>query len=205
MSPSPRTIVVVGALGNQGSGVVQGLLADASSAWHVRGLTRDPEASNAKEFLSRNQTADGRLSLVAGFPYDPASLKRAFAGAYGVFALTNQMIPGRWIEDEEELKHEIEAGTNLISAAKEAGVKHFVFTSCPDVSKASGGRFTKVYHMDFKAQIEQLARKELPGFTAITPGTKRPRLPSDGLLTSPDEHSLLLHQPQVAVIHTPAR
>lgn len=174
VSQLQRTIVVIGATGRQGGGVVKALLSDKSVSgdpWLVRGFTSDPGSDKAKQLLSDLQTEDGRLSLVRGSVYDVQSLLSAFAGAYGVFAMTDQGYPGRVLVEEEELKHELDAGRNLIDAAKERGIKHFVFSSTPSISKASGGRFTKVFHMDHKYAIEQMASAELDGFTAIIPGT----------------------------------
>ncbi|KAL7915340.1 hypothetical protein GGI35DRAFT_489026 [Trichoderma velutinum] len=172
--PAPlRIVVVVGATGNQGVGVVRALL-DSKTAdgnpWFVRAVTRDPNSAKAKRFLADNQTADSRLALVAGHVYDESSLQDAFAGAYGVFGLTSEAYPGRLLETEEEMQHEIEAGRNLILAAKACGVKHFVFSSLPDMVKATGGQFPKIHHMNNKHMIEQMAREELEGVTFIIPG-----------------------------------
>lgn len=171
-TPPPRTIAVAGATGRQGQGIVQALLSDTSNnPWLVRALTQDPQSAKAQEFLSRNQTSDGRLSLVAGQVYDAPSLLTAFDGAYGVFAMTSERYPGKSLTEEEDLKHEIDAGRNMIVAAKKCGVKHFVFSSLPDVISASNGKYTKIYHMNNKHIIEQLAREQLDGFSSLIPGT----------------------------------
>lgn len=173
MSEPPRIIVVVGATGNQGAGVARALL-DSETAdgnpWFVRALTRDPNSAKAKRFLADNQTADNRLALVAGHVYDKSSLQDAFAGAYGVFGLTSESFPGRILEREEEMQHEIEAGRNIILAAKACGIKHFVFSSLPDMVKATRGQFPKIHHMNNKHVIEQIAREELGGVSFIIPG-----------------------------------
>lgn len=172
--PEPlRIVVVVGATGNQGVGVVRALLASETAdgnPWFVRAMTRDPNSANAKSFLADNQTADSRLALVAGHVYDKSSLQDAFAGAYGVFGLTSEAYPGRVLEREEEMQHEIEAGRNMILAAKACGIKHFVFSSLPDMAKTTRGRFPRIHHMNNKYVIEQIAREELGGVTFIIPG-----------------------------------
>ncbi|KUL90929.1 hypothetical protein ZTR_00740 [Talaromyces verruculosus] len=97
-SAAPRTIVVVGTSGNQGSGVVRALLSSKATAdklWLVRGITRDPNSAKAKKFLADHQTTGNHLTLVAGNVYDQASLQDAFADAYGVFAITSEYYPGR--------------------------------------------------------------------------------------------------------------
>ncbi|ETS79369.1 hypothetical protein PFICI_09222 [Pestalotiopsis fici W106-1] len=165
-----RTIVVVGATGNQGSGVVRSLLTSTTASWRVRALTRDPSSAKSQAFLSANQTPDDRLVLVSGHVYDRASLISAFTGAYGVFAVTSEVYPFKVLEKEEEMMHEIDAGRNMVDAAKECGVKHFVFSTLPDMVKTTGGRYPGIHHMNNKHAIEQLARKELDGYTGLIPG-----------------------------------
>jgi uncharacterized protein YbjT (DUF2867 family) len=173
MAASLRTVVVIGATGNQGGGVVRALLDSKTgqeSPWLVRAVTRDPNSTKAKSFLANNQTADNRLTLVAGHVYDKRSLQGAFAGAYGVFGITSESYPGRVLEKEEEMQHEIEAGRNMILAAKECGIKHFVFSSLPDMVKTTGGQFPDIHHMNNKHAIEQIAREKLEGCTFLIPG-----------------------------------
>lgn len=172
-SETLRTIVVVGATGNQGGGVVRALLAsDASEGrlWKVRGISRDPNSEKAKRFLECHQTHDQRLSLVAGHVYDKASLQDAFAGAHGVFAITSESYPGKVLKKEEEMKHEIEAGRNMILAAEECRVKHFVFSSLPDMVDATGGRYPNIHHMNNKHEVEKIVRERLSTFTCVIPG-----------------------------------
>lgn len=169
-----HVIAVVGATGNQGAGVIQALLGSRTpdgGLWHVRGVTRDPSSPKAKKFLSDHQTSDNRLSLVPGDAYDKDSLQVAFAGAYGVFAMTSETHMGRLLEKEEEMKHEIEAGQNMVLAAEECSVKHFVFSSLPDMVSATGGRFVNIHHMNNKYEVEKFARERLShGVTCLIPG-----------------------------------
>ncbi|KAI7976733.1 hypothetical protein EIK77_009964 [Talaromyces pinophilus] len=135
-SAAPRTIVVVGASGNQGSGVVRALLnskATRDLLWLVRGTTRGPNSAKAKKFLADHQTTDNRLTLVAGNVYDQASLQDTFADAYGVFAITSEYYPGRLLKNREDMQHEVEAGYNIVLAAEKCGIEHFVFSSLPDM------------------------------------------------------------------------
>ncbi|KFX88097.1 hypothetical protein V490_07851 [Pseudogymnoascus sp. VKM F-3557] len=170
MSSAP-TIVVLGSTSGQGRGVVRAILSHPSLAhYHVVGVTRDVDGSTAKALLDAHQNSGDRLHLISADVYDRKSLLKAFEGAYGVFAVTSDNIPGKRMETEDELKHQLEAGKNIVAAAKEAAIEHFVFTSLPDVEKASGGKYTKVFHFDFKAQIEEMARSELKSATALLPG-----------------------------------
>ena len=52
-----RTILVIGATGNQGGGLVGHLL--ASKDWHVRGLTRSPESEKARALAARGVESRG--------------------------------------------------------------------------------------------------------------------------------------------------
>src|SRR5207248_8273098 len=76
-----KTIVVIGATGNQGSSVARTFL--SLPHWHVRCLTRNPSSAAA-------QTLSGLgAELVQGDLSDPASLTRAFASANTIFANTD--------------------------------------------------------------------------------------------------------------------
>jgi nucleoside-diphosphate-sugar epimerase len=167
----PQTIVVTGGTGNQGKGTVHALLASGED-WHIRALTRDVSSPWAKALLDEcsNEVEAGRLSLAQGHAYDPSSLRSAFAGAYGVFAVTWESLPGRILVDESEMAHEIEAGRNIVLAAKEAGVKHFVFSSLPDMDRTTDGQFPGIHHMNNKHAIEMIAKEHLSGVTCLIPG-----------------------------------
>ncbi|OJJ56396.1 hypothetical protein ASPSYDRAFT_47696 [Aspergillus sydowii CBS 593.65] len=164
-----QEIAVLGATGNQGSGVVRALLEKTSPAFTVRALTRDVSSAGASN-LREKYGETGRLTFAAADVYDKDSLVKAFEGAYGVFAVTNNRLPGRKIEREADMAHELDAGRNIVDAAKECGVQHFVLSSLPNINQASNGRFTKVFHFDNKNRIEQWAKNELPAVTALHPG-----------------------------------
>src|ERR1700741_4239613 len=100
MSSSKRVIAVVGATGHQGAGVVRAL--QASGQFKVRGLTRDP--------AKHPKLAD---EVVAADLDRPETLTAAFAGAYGVFVVTNAWEAGR-----DESKQALAA----VNAATDAGV-----------------------------------------------------------------------------------
>lgn len=112
-----KVIAVLGATGNQGGGVIRALLQKTSPAFHVRALTRDITSTGAVQLQARFNN-DPRLELVAADSYDSGSLIKAFTQAYGVFAVTNNRLQGRKIETEQDMDHELEAGRNIIDAAK---------------------------------------------------------------------------------------
>ena len=78
-----KIIAVVGATGAQGGGLVRAILNDPSSGFAVRALTRKVNSDKGKELEKLG------AEVVAADLDDVESLKRAFAGAYGAFLLTN--------------------------------------------------------------------------------------------------------------------
>lgn len=137
---STPTIVVTGATGQQGGAVLRSL----RRAFHVKALTRDPKKPEAQAL-----TALG-VEVVAADLLDRASLERAFAGAHGVFALTNfwdGLASGKPLGAEGEVKQ----GKNLVDAAKAARVAHLVFSSV-----GSGYAWpSKVPHVVSKQEVER--------------------------------------------------
>jgi uncharacterized protein YbjT (DUF2867 family) len=128
-------IAVIGATGQQGSGVVRAL--QASSQFKVRALTRSPE--------KHRELAD---EVVEADLNRPETLKAAFEGAHGVFLVTN------WEGGTDELKQ----ATAAVRAAKDAGVKHFVWSTLPNVEAISGGKFD-VPHFTGKAKIDRIVKE----------------------------------------------
>ncbi|UNI20153.1 hypothetical protein JDV02_006271 [Purpureocillium takamizusanense] len=172
--PKSRTIAVLGATGNQGGGVVRALLTRHPDLFTIRAITRDPNSPAAQRLLHEHE-GSGRLTLVQGDVYDVQSLRLAFKEAHGVFAVTNHRSPEGAINSEEDLRHEVQSGRNIIDAAKYCNVQHFVISSLPNIKEASHGQFGKVYHFDHKDEIEVMARSQLPAVTALLPddGTVR--------------------------------
>ncbi|KAI1754828.1 putative cinnamoyl-CoA reductase [Xylaria castorea] len=165
-----RVIVVLGATSAQGSGVVAALLHNPKGQWAIRAVTRDTTSPWAEKFRSKYQAAEDRVSLVSGNVYDVDSLRFIFSGAYGVFAMINEVLPGKPLVLPEEIRHQVTAGKDIVDTTKQCGLKHFVMSSLPDMVKASSGRFTEIYHMDHKFEIEQYAKKQLDCVTCVLPG-----------------------------------
>ncbi|KAI0975611.1 putative cinnamoyl-CoA reductase [Xylaria arbuscula] len=165
-----RVIVIIGATSLQGSGVVSALLEDSKAQWAIRGVTRDTSSPWAQKFVSTYEAARERVSLISGDVYSVESMRAALSGAYGVFLNTNQTVHGKTMINTEDLRQEVDQGRIVIDAAKYCGVKHFVYSSLPDMVTATGGRFTDIYHMDLKYEVEQYARSQLDYVTAVIPG-----------------------------------
>jgi uncharacterized protein YbjT (DUF2867 family) len=114
-----KIIAVVGATGVQGGGLARAILADPSSGFSVRAITRDPNKDNAKALAAKG------AEVVSANLDDVESLKKAFAGAYGVFAVTNF-----WEHFSAET--EKAQAKNIADAAKAAGVKHVIWSTLED-------------------------------------------------------------------------
>jgi uncharacterized protein YbjT (DUF2867 family) len=131
-----RTIVISGVTGKQGGAVARAL---KGSGFPLRGLTRRPDSEHAVS-LAR----DG-VEIVGGDLDDEASVRRALAGAWGVFAVQNTWEAGVAKEEEQ--------GKRLATLARDAGVQHFVYTSV-----GSAHRKTGIPHFDNKWRIEETVR-----------------------------------------------
>jgi uncharacterized protein YbjT (DUF2867 family) len=133
MSNTQKLIAVVGATGQQGGAVVRAL--QESDQFKVRALTRDP-AKHPKL---------GDEVMLADFN-SPETLAAAFAGAHGVFLVTNS-----WEAGADEPKQALAA----VKAAKEAGVQHLIWSTLPNVETISRGKIN-VPHFTNKAKVERI-------------------------------------------------
>jgi uncharacterized protein YbjT (DUF2867 family) len=139
-----RTILVIGATGAMGRPIVRRLLADENN-WRIRALTRNPESSHAQELLEMGANGN-RVELVKGDTNDLASVAAAMSGIYGVFCNTNF-----W--QDCMVTTEREQGLQMLEAARQAGVQHFVYSSLDSCVTLSHGRIP-VPHFDAKAAVE---------------------------------------------------
>jgi uncharacterized protein YbjT (DUF2867 family) len=133
---SDRTILITGVTGQQGGAVAQALL---GTGFHLRGLTRRPDSERAAA-LARHG-----VDVVKGDLDDEATLRRALAGAWGVFGVQNAAEAG--VEREEA------QGQRLATLARGAGIEHYVYTSVGSAHKRTG-----VPHFDNKWRIEETVR-----------------------------------------------
>lgn len=131
-----KLIAVVGATGHQGGAVVRAL--QESGQFKVRALTRNPA----------RHPALGDEVVLADFNR-PETLEAAFAGAHGVFLVTNS-----WEAGADESRQARAA----VSAAKDAGVQHFIWSTLPNVEAISHGKID-VPHFTNKAKIEPVVRE----------------------------------------------
>jgi uncharacterized protein YbjT (DUF2867 family) len=149
-----KIIAVVGATGAQGGGLVRAILADKSSPFVARAITRNVTSDKAKALAALG------VEVVAGDADDEKSMVKAFSGAYGVFCITNfweHLSPDR----------EIAQATAMAKAAKAAGVQHAIWSTLEDSRRfipLSDDRMPtlhgkwKVPHFDAKGVADQAFR-----------------------------------------------
>jgi uncharacterized protein YbjT (DUF2867 family) len=136
LSSDKKLIAVIGATGQQGGGVVRAL--QASGQFKVRALSR--KTGKLGELADEVSLAD--LDR-------PETLKAAFAGAHGVFVVTTSCLQGT---------DEFGQATAAVRAAKDVGVKHFIWSTLPNVEAISGGKFD-VPHFTGKAKVDRIVQE----------------------------------------------
>lgn len=157
---SGKTVLVLGATGQQGGSVAAAL---NDGGWHVRALVRDPGGSKGRALSAAG------IDMVRGDLADTASLRAAVAGAYGVFSVQpSSGQAGRGVSDADEVRF----GKAVADAAEEAGVEHFVYSSA-----SAAGAKTGVGHFDSKAEVEDHVRGLAMDSTIIRPSTFMEILP----------------------------
>ena len=112
-------ILVAGATGAQGGGLVRAILNDPDGPFTARTLTRNVDSDKAQALA-----AAGAEVVAADFD-DPESLNRAFAGGYGAYLVTNF-----WEHFSPE--KEIEQAAALADAAQQAGIQHVIWSTLED-------------------------------------------------------------------------
>src|SRR5438034_5134487 len=167
LSNNRKLIAVIGATGQQGGGVLRAL--QARGQFKVRALTRNPDKH--RELAEEVVEADVDK---------PETLKAAFEGAHGVFLVTNFWAYG----GADELKQ----ATAAVRAAKNSGVKHFIWSTLPDVEAISDGKFD-VPHFTGKAKIDRIVKEAgfphhtfviAPGYFQNFVGALAPQKQADG-------------------------
>jgi uncharacterized protein YbjT (DUF2867 family) len=172
-SQSDLPVLVIGATGKQGGAAARELLA---AGVPVRALVRDPESDKAREI------AELGAELVVGDLYDKDSLVEPCTGVravFGVFAPDMANLAA----DNERVHSE-----NLVAAAVEAGVPHFIHSSVSGAGEhhrnAPGwkeGRWSQVVmegvppfseYWEAKATVVELVKAAgFPSWTIIYPST----------------------------------
>jgi uncharacterized protein YbjT (DUF2867 family) len=158
-----KVIAVLGATGSQGGGLCRAILADPAGGFACRAITRDASKEKSKELKGAGaEVVEANLD-------DVESLKRAFAGAHGVYAVTNFWEHFSGDKEKEQAK-------NIAAAAKAAGVKHVIWSTLEDIRQFMGADDKRmpilqdkyrVPHFDAKADADAFF-KDLPTTYLVT-------------------------------------
>lgn len=133
MGNQDKIIVVFGATGQQGGAAARHI---AQKGFAVRAITRHPEGDKAQALTKAG------MAVVAADLNDENSLRKALVGAYGVFSIQTMMEGG--VEAEER------QGKLLARVAKDAGIRHFVYSSVESAEIGTG-----IPHFESKGRIEK--------------------------------------------------
>ncbi len=150
-----KVIAVLGATGAQGGGLVRAILRDPEGGFAARAITRNAESAKAKALT------DAGVEVVEADVDDPASVRAAFEGAYGAYCVT-------FFWEHFSPERETEQARGLARAAKEADLKHVIWSTFEDTRKrvplsddrmpTLQGRY-KVPHFDAKAEADATFRE----------------------------------------------
>ncbi|CAG9978508.1 unnamed protein product [Clonostachys byssicola] len=142
---SPLKILILGGAGAQNSYVARDL---ARAGHSVSILTRDPSSEQAKS-LSKLQN----IKVLEGDAYDEKTLIQGFKDIDAVFVNTNGFAIGE--------KSEIYWGIRIYELAYMSGVKHFIYSSLPYVSKKGGyDPKYRVPFVDGKAKVVEYLKSQ---------------------------------------------
>ncbi|RPH97646.1 MAG: NmrA/HSCARG family protein [Lysobacterales bacterium] len=117
-----KVIAIVGATGAQGGGLARAILDQPHGGFRARAITRNAASDPARALAARG------AEVVAADLDDAASLRAAFAGAYGAYCVTNF-----WEHFSPE--KELSQARNLAEAAAAAGLKHVIWSTLEDTRR----------------------------------------------------------------------
>jgi uncharacterized protein YbjT (DUF2867 family) len=149
-----KTILVIGATGNQGGAVVQALL---KTDFALRAFVRKQNPQKPQNPKIQKLQQQG-VEIAQGDLDDFDSLIRAMNGVYGAFSVINFQ-EGGVVKEEGR-------GKRVAEAAKETGTQHFIYSSVGGAERHSG-----VPHFESKWHVEQhLQQLDLP-YSVVRPTT----------------------------------
>ncbi|KAH8906197.1 NmrA family protein-like protein [Coniochaeta sp. PMI_546] len=168
MAP-PKTILVIGATGRQGSGVITALLA-SPTPYTILALTRTPTSEAAQRLALLSPT----IHLVQGDLNDIPSLWTAASllsptPIWGVYSV--QVSLGKNVTEASEVIQ----GTALIDTALSHGVRTFIYSSVDrGGDRASWANETPIPHFRSKYRIEHHLRSVTTTTTSVPPPCPHP-------------------------------
>src|SRR6188472_209115 len=142
-----KVIAVLGATGTQGGGLCRAILADKSGGFSCRAITRDPSKDKAKELAAAG------AEVVSADLDNVESLKKAFAGAYGVYGVTNFWEHFSGEKEKAQAK-------NIADAARAAGVKHVIWSTLEDTRKLMAPDDTRMPILQQKYRVPHFDAKD---------------------------------------------
>ncbi|KAK2018635.1 NmrA-like family protein [Colletotrichum eremochloae] len=157
-----KLITILGITGVQGGSVADTYL--RTPGWKIRGVTRNPKSEAAQAWAAKG------IEVVQADLDDVESLKRAFAGADVIFGVTDfwtiirdPASSANKRPDQELVEYcyevELQQAKNIADAAATVpGLHRYVFSSMANATKESGGKFSKLYHMNSKAEAAEYAQ-----------------------------------------------
>jgi uncharacterized protein YbjT (DUF2867 family) len=145
-----KIIAVIGATGAQGGGLCDAILNDPNGGFTCRAITRDPSKDRARALAARG------ADVVRADIDDVDSLRAAFAGAYGIYCVTNF-----W--EHFSAEKEKQQAKNLADAARASGARHVIWSTLEDTRALMSPDDTRmpmlqthyrVPHFDAKAEAD---------------------------------------------------
>src|SRR5947208_8416764 len=106
-------------MGAQGGGLGYAIAADRTGAFYARAITRNPDSDKAKALKAVG------VDVVAADADKPETLDDAFAGAHGVFCVTNY-----W--EHLDADREGAQAAAMARAAGKAGAAHVIWSTLED-------------------------------------------------------------------------
>jgi uncharacterized protein YbjT (DUF2867 family) len=147
MAGQDRVVVVTGATGRQGGATARHLLA---GGWRVRAVTRSADSKAARRLAALG------AEIVQADMASADEMRKACAGAHGVFSVQNAMTSGE--------QGELAQGKNAADAAADSGVAHLVYGSAGPGTPGTG-----VAAWDVKLDVADHARSIGLPLTVLRP------------------------------------
>lgn len=117
-----KVIVVFGATGSQGNGLVHAILNDPDAEFSARAVTRDPDSDSAKKL------ADLGAEVVKADINNYDDITKVLEGAYGAYFVT-------FFWEHFSPEKEFNQAQNFAKAAGKAGLQHAIWSTLEDTRK----------------------------------------------------------------------
>ena len=141
-----KTIFVTGATGKQGGAAIRHL---PQHGFAIKAFTRNKEGQSAQLLRQTN------VEIIEGNLDEPSTYADHLNNIHGIFAV---------LDFKQGPKKETEQGFDLITAAKEKGIAHFLYSSVIGADANTG-----IPHWESKNKIENLLKQSGVHHTIIRP------------------------------------